>query len=287
MFDDGNHDDGAAGDGIFGILLNMTTASIQYYIYAENAQAGTFSPVRAEFEYYTLLANIQSPVLGDIVINEFVAQNVNGETDEAGEHEDWIELYNNSAQNISLNGIFISDDYGNPFKYAFSASNYIPAHSWLTLWADQDISSTSIHLNFKLGFGGEEIILSAADGTVLDSISFGVQTADVSMARCPDGTGDFATMTPTFGYNNCPISVDEQAINFIFDIYPNPSNEEFYIRSEDIPRSQIVNVYNPMGQLIYQNQLNQGKLEINTREWAGGLYTVALNGFNRKVSVVH
>ncbi len=54
MFDDGNHEDGAAGDGIYGVSLLAGNSSIQYYIYAENNDASAFSPVRAEYEFYAV-----------------------------------------------------------------------------------------------------------------------------------------------------------------------------------------------------------------------------------------
>lgn len=52
MFDDGNHEDGAAGDNNYGISIGMDSTYGQYYIYAEDADAGMFSPQRAEHEYY-------------------------------------------------------------------------------------------------------------------------------------------------------------------------------------------------------------------------------------------
>ncbi len=52
MFDDGLHEDGAAGDGVYGGAFPQDDARMQYYIYAENANAGIFSPERAEHEFY-------------------------------------------------------------------------------------------------------------------------------------------------------------------------------------------------------------------------------------------
>lgn len=43
MYDDGAHNDGAAGDLLYGSpALTMNAASIQCYVYAENADAGIF-----------------------------------------------------------------------------------------------------------------------------------------------------------------------------------------------------------------------------------------------------
>ena len=104
MFDDGNHGDGSAGDGVYGVSVSTGSSGFQYYIYAENDNAGSFSPQRAANEFYTLT------VSGDLVINEFMASNETTVTDSEGEYEDWVELYNNSDEEISLNGYFLSDD---------------------------------------------------------------------------------------------------------------------------------------------------------------------------------
>jgi len=66
MYDDGAHNDGASGDNIYGVSITMNASSAQYYIYAENIDAGMFSPERAEHEFYTLSANTN--ITGDFKI---------------------------------------------------------------------------------------------------------------------------------------------------------------------------------------------------------------------------
>ena len=78
MFDDGMHGDGSAGDGIYGIDVIVDARDMQYYIYAENNDAGVFSPERAEHEYHYL------PVVSDLVINELMASNT-----ECGSRSKW------------------------------------------------------------------------------------------------------------------------------------------------------------------------------------------------------
>lgn len=58
MFDDGLHNDGAANDQVYGISFTMGSDYAQYYVYAENASAGLFSPARAEHEFYDLPGNV-------------------------------------------------------------------------------------------------------------------------------------------------------------------------------------------------------------------------------------
>ena len=91
MFDDGNHNDGAANDGTYGVSVDVDALDIQYYIYAENSEAGIFSPERAEHEYHNL------PIVGSLVINEFMASNVSSVQDTSSgfvQYDDWVELYN-------------------------------------------------------------------------------------------------------------------------------------------------------------------------------------------------
>lgn len=52
MFDDGKHNDDAAGDGIFGIVMDKK-ATLQYYIMAENEEAVSLLPEKAGFEFFT------------------------------------------------------------------------------------------------------------------------------------------------------------------------------------------------------------------------------------------
>lgn len=54
MHDDGKHDDGEAGDEVFGVQIQPQRGmdSIEYYIYAENARAVNFSPSNYMFEQH-------------------------------------------------------------------------------------------------------------------------------------------------------------------------------------------------------------------------------------------
>ncbi len=54
MYDDGGHNDGSAGDGIYGAAVTVGAGDMNYYVYAENSASAAFSPERAEFEYFQL-----------------------------------------------------------------------------------------------------------------------------------------------------------------------------------------------------------------------------------------
>ena len=195
MYDDGNHNDGISGDGIYGVSIVSGYAEIQYYIFAENDGAVAFSPERAEYEFYSI--NITS----DLVINEFMADNETTVTDQDGEYEDWIELYNNGTEDIALGGYFLSDDAGQPDQWVFP-DTAIAAGGYLIVWADKDEEQEGLHANFKLSKSGESLLLSDATLAIVDEISFDQQITDTTYGRFPNGTGEFMFMPPTFGTEN-------------------------------------------------------------------------------------
>lgn len=204
MLDDGSHQDGAENDGVYGVSISVGSGDLAYYIYAENSSAAAFSPVRAEYEYYTLSVT-DTP--GDIVINEFMADNETTVTDQDGEYDDWIELYNNTDNDFSLEGWYLTDDAAEPDLWVFPDVS-IPANGYLIVWADKDEEQDGLHADLKLSASGETILLSSPDLTVMDEITFGEQSADMSMARFPNGTGEFTQMTPTFLAENKLVSED-------------------------------------------------------------------------------
>jgi hypothetical protein len=84
----------------------------------------------------------------------------------------------------------------------------VPPHGFLLVWADSKPSantntSPDLHVNFKLDKAGEAIGLFAPDGTAVDALTFGLQTADISEGRFPDGSAFRSFMSiPTPGTNN-------------------------------------------------------------------------------------
>lgn len=287
MYDDGTHGDGASGDNVYGANILITSGETEYYIYAENTNAGMFSPQRAEHEFYLLQTNLSQPNFGDVVINEFLAVNNFGETDENGKHEDWIELYNNTNSVLNLSGLYLSDDYTNPTKYTFPNNTIIQPNGFLTIWADEgNVNGTALHCNFKLLDSGEKIILSKGS-TVLDSVSFGFQGADISIGRCPDGTGVFGTTTfPSYNSLNCAVGVKELNVNAInVNLFPNPAHQSITIKTNSKEELTVV-IINSIGEEIYNEIMNE-TTKINTSAFSQGIYFVKIDNKVLKLIIAH
>jgi hypothetical protein len=290
MYDDGMHNDSLAGDNIFGSSFIMGSSRMHYYIYAENSDASIFSPQRAEHEFYTLIADAPNPGIGQVVINEFLAQNQDYNMNESGKYEDWIELYNTSTTPLNLYGVYLTDNFSNKTKFAFPPNTIIPPHGYLGIWADQGSITTSyLHCNFKLSAGGEEIMLSNYLGVVLDSITFGAQTVNNSYGRCPDGTGTFRKLvSPTFYGWNCIIGIEKNIAQELPNIYPNPASEIINIELIDKNNENTVRFYNALGQLLLSKTFSGQKTEIDVSGFSNGIYLIKINDkYHKRVEVMH
>ncbi len=277
MMDDGLHGDGTASDGIYGAAITMNSLKTEYYLYSENSQAGIFSPQRADVEFYSLYSQV-TPGGYNLVINEFLASNTVTKADQDGEFDDWIELYNHSSNAVSLDSIYLSDSYSNLLKWKFPDGIVIQPKDYLVVWADDDATQAGLHATFKLSASGERIALTHATAGIIDSISFGAQTADVSMQRCPDESGGFVFATPSFAdTNNCTTSVDESERTSGISVYPNPFSETLLVRSGAI-EIESIRIVNLIGKTVFRQEgYNSNNVELYLGQFPKGIYLIMLN----------
>ena len=142
------------------------------------------------------------PALPALSINEVIANNDSIIADEAGQFEDFIEIYNAGDASVDLSGMYLTDDPGAPRAWQFPAGTSIPAGGFLLVWADNDPQDGPLHTTFGLSSGGESVAIfhNDANGVVLiDSLTFPALPADQSFGRIPDGEGPgqiFCAVTP-------------------------------------------------------------------------------------------
>lgn len=252
MYDDGAHDDGASSDGSYGVSLSASGSKLQYYFYAENDDAATFYPAGAEYTVCEL------SISGGLCINEFLADNESINVDANGDNDDWIELYNGSDSDISLSGYYLSDDSDDLTQWAFPDTS-IPSGGYLIVWADKDEDVGELHAEFKLSASGEAIYLVNSASEIVDEVIFGAQTADYSMGRYENGSGDFVQMIPSFSQENTG-EVTAVEHNGELDLineyvlepnYPNPFNPQTHI-SFSLPESAQVSlqIFDTAGKLV-------------------------------------
>jgi len=154
--------------------------------------------------------------------------------------DDWIELYNTTAESINLNHWYLSDDIGELKKWAIPAIE-IAGHSFISF--DE---VTGFHNPVNSGFGlnkaGEQVILSYLPGTsedrVVDSVRFKGQLIDASLGRYPDGETFWLQMTPSRDLAN-----DNPALSIMID--------ELMYHPADEADAEYIELYNPTASRIY------------------------------------
>ena len=205
------------GEGVFVAEVANVGNQLEYYVYAQNEVSGRFAPERAAEVFFSAQAVLPE---GALVINEVQLENANTQTDDSGEFDDWIEFYNLTDTPISTDGLFLSDDESNPFKWAMP-SHFIPSGGYAVIWADEDGDDGHLHANFQLAAAGEMLLLSDSSGTVLDQTFSTSQGPDIAWARFPNGTGPFVAMNPTFNGPNQVVGLQGVEIQRAL-VYPNP-----------------------------------------------------------------
>lgn len=284
LFDDGMHNDGSANDGVYGNAFTMTGAVMQYYVYAENLSIGKFLPARAEHEFLSFNAITTVPQIGDVVLNEFLAQNDHWNLDEYSDREDWIELYNKTNLVLDLSNVYLSNKANAISKWKLPAGTTIMPNGYLTVFADDDSLEQIFHTNFNLSKDSGTIILSNGN-VILDSVNYYTQLSDTSWGRLPNGTGNFTYLIPTYGYenNHFPLassSIFSPKINFV--LYPNPANNSVTVTYNGRKKVTVLNI---LGQPIYTGSANNS-LQINTTNWIGGMYFVTCGNATQKLMIV-
>jgi hypothetical protein len=157
----------------------------------------------------------QPPQPLSIFINEWMAVNNGSLTDPTdGDWDDWFELYNPNAVAVNLSGYLLADSLTNvAARWSIPSGVIIPAGGFLLVWADGEpgqfqTGSNELHANFRLSQDGESIALFTPSGVLVDSVTFGRQSADVSEGRSPDGSANIQQLdSPTPSRTNVPLAL--------------------------------------------------------------------------------
>ena len=165
-----------------------------------------------------------------VVINEVSAAN-DTYVNDYFKRGDWVELYNTTDADIDIAGMYLSDDTTKPHKYQIAAApapdgstatpqawqgTVIPAHGHLIVWCDKrDALAPSggngettwlggqLHAPFKLADDGGIVMISAADDSWSDVLSYESHNMDETVGRYPDGARNvYVSNVPTIGRRN-------------------------------------------------------------------------------------
>lgn len=135
---------------------------------------------------------------GDVTLSELVASNASALADEDGQYYDYIELHNRTGEAVELTGWYLSDDASQPRKWRFPETR-VEAGGYLVVFAsglNRLGDPARLHTNFSLSAEGEVVVLSDAQGRMLERIEFGLMKADQAWSLSADGSWQIAVPTP-------------------------------------------------------------------------------------------
>jgi hypothetical protein len=98
-----------------------------------------------------------------VSISEVMLDNQSTVTDEAGDFEPWLELYNYGSEDADLSGWSLSDDFSERRKWTFDGV-IIPRHETLIVFADAEPEQGKLHTAFALSKASRQLILTDALG---------------------------------------------------------------------------------------------------------------------------
>jgi len=215
----------------------------QYIVVFPNYELviGTHSERQATQLAYKIYSDI-APIFNRIplVINEILITNNNCCTDENGEYDSYIEIYNYGIDTIDVGGPFLTNNINNFDNYfkipTGNDSTIIPPEQFLLLWSDNFQDQSVLHIdNILSNLGGNIWLCSNDTSTIIDQISYSVQAPGIAYAIIEDVNEVWIYMEPTpLLANNTILNIDQDS-NFPKKIhvkqnYLNPFNPSTKIR---------------------------------------------------------
>ena len=205
--------------------------------------------------------------------------------------DDWVELYNTTSQSIDVEGMYLTDMESNPKKYRITkgdtqAATFIPAHGFLIVWCDKLEPTTQLHADFKLAAEGGTVMLTAADESWSDRLTYTEHQEDQTVGRYPDGASDVFVMNiPTIAKANITSSyltaVSQPQETGISDMMADVAEDVSIIYhqgslaiSSTLADDLQLKVVNLAGQTLMNTlvQLSGGYVEISVDQLPAGVY---------------
>lgn len=181
-------------EGNFGYCLTPTPgAANTTAIYAEMPEAESNATVPSDIK-----VTISEVVTSDLVTGIFGGA-------------DWVELYNPTDSDISLDGCFITDDDTKPRKQRLDGVT-VPAGGYALLPCSKESNAPEGSLSLALSSTGETVSLFDPLGNRIDSVAVPAMTKGSSYARGEDGLFSVC-VKPTPGEANSTVGLTVTAMD--------------------------------------------------------------------------
>ena len=149
-------------------------------------------------------ADAADDITGALIITEVMVKNHAVVQDPEGDFPDWIELCNNSGEDLDLTGWSLTDRMG---KDGLVFPSYLlPADAYFVVFASGKDRPADLHAPFSLS-AGEDLFLKDPNGEVVCQLVCPDLPANISYAMRPDGSFS-ECLYPTPWFENTTSSYD-------------------------------------------------------------------------------
>lgn len=180
-------------NSMFFIIVGVVLLVLVIFSFFAEAESGSIE----EVEY---LPDSNELATSKVIISEISSSNAGVYADKYGNTYDWIELYNGSNKDKTLDGYSLSDTK-DKIKWPFPSGTIIKAKSYLIIFL-KGSNAEGLYANFKLkSGGGETLVLRNAKKKVIDAIETKPVDKNYVMSRMNSG-GFIITSMATPGYEN-------------------------------------------------------------------------------------
>ncbi len=229
--------------------------------------------------------------LTDLVINEVSVSN-NCIPDNAGDFEDWIEIYNGSDKSVDLSKVFIDYKGATQIQWQIfqNGSLILDPGKYIVFWADNETDEGSFHFPFKLNGEGEVLKLVQPVGerfNVLDSVKVAAKYANETLGRFPDGKIEWyrmATVTPGKSNVYSPTQVPSVDFDKNILVYPNPATDYLFIEMKNIGKPGFdLTIIGNDGRIINEFLTKNSIERFDISDIRAGVYILKIKNGNSQV----
>lgn len=190
---------------------------------------------------------VDKALVAQLRLNEILAHNVSVPL-AGGAIADAIELFNAGTVAADLSGMSLACGT-NATQFVFPDGTMLETGAYLVIYADAITNAAGLHLGYGLESSGGSVYMFNRDGSVADSVAYGLQLPDLSIGRRGDGT--WTLNQPTLGAANVeePLASAESVVI-----------NEWLAAARTAAASDYIELYNPasepaaLGGLILANQ---------------------------------
>lgn len=172
------------------------------------------------FVFYLVSIGAERIRAQTLCINEIQVANVDQYIDPSFNYGGWVELYNPTANSMSLSGFRLrnTNNEGDVKQQTLTSSHgNVPAKGFVVLWFDHNCNDgyygpyAGTQIPFKLDADGGKIELINSNGSIIDAVEYPQCIARSSWIRKPDGSSNFtwtAQATPQASNNTSPAATE-------------------------------------------------------------------------------